>query len=82
MTPATKRAIQKYKRKSIIRFTLELNRNTDRDIIAWLDAASNMTGAIKAAIRWKIAEDTRGAEAGDELPEYDENGDYTGRYII
>lgn len=54
MTPAQKKAIKTYKRKAIIRFTLELNRNTDADILKWLDAIPNMTGAIKAAIREHI----------------------------
>lgn len=54
MTPAQKKAIKAYKRKTIIRFTLELNRNTDADILKWLDAVPNMTGAIKTAIRKQI----------------------------
>ena len=51
MTEAQKKAIRKYKQKNIVRFTLELNRTTDCDILEWLDAMPNMSGAIKDAIR-------------------------------
>lgn len=48
-------AYTRYRKKAIVRAYLVLNRNTDKDILAWLDEEPNMNGAIKAAIREHIA---------------------------
>lgn len=48
---ARKRANQKYAEKNIKRITLNINRNTDKDIIAYLEHCDNKQGAVKAAIR-------------------------------
>lgn len=47
-------AYERYRKKTLVRFNLTLNRNTDADILTWLDAAPNMAGAVKAAIREHI----------------------------
>lgn len=67
MTNAQKKAIRKYKQKNIIRFTLELNRTTDADILKWLDIVPNMTGAIKAAIRERIKKENEVNEIPDSV---------------
>lgn len=47
-------AYERYRKKTLVRFNLTLNRNTDADILAWLDAVPNMAGAVKEAIREHI----------------------------
>lgn len=49
-------AYQRYRKKTIVNFQLALNRNTDKDILKWLDDVPNMAGAVKAAIRAAIRE--------------------------
>ena len=41
----------KYKRKNIKQMKLDLNKNTDSDIINFLDQCKNKQGYIKALIR-------------------------------
>ena len=41
----------KYKRKNIKQMKLDLNKNTDSDIIIFLDQCKNKQGYIKALIR-------------------------------
>lgn len=41
----------RYRKRTLVQINLTLNRNTDADILAWLDEVSNMSGSIKAAIR-------------------------------
>lgn len=48
---AKRRANQKYRDKVIIKQSVDLNKNTDRDIIKYLDSTGNKMGAIKKAIR-------------------------------
>lgn len=48
-------AYERYRKKTLVRLNLTLNRNTDADILQWLDKVPNMAGAIKAAIRAEIA---------------------------
>lgn len=45
------KAVLKYKKKSIKQMKLDLNRNTDSDIINFLDQCENKQGYIKALIR-------------------------------
>lgn len=54
-TEAQKKATAKYKAKSILQKKVELNKNTDQDIISWLDGKSFST-YIKALIRKDIVE--------------------------
>lgn len=53
-------AYERYRKKTIVRVQLAFNRNTDADILKWLDEVPNMTGAIKAAIRADIASKNEG----------------------
>ena len=45
------RANLKYKKKNIKQMKLDLNRNTDSDIISFLDRCENKQGYIKSLIR-------------------------------
>lgn len=45
---------QRYKKKAIIRFTIEINRNTENDILQWLERQANKAGAVKNTIREHI----------------------------
>lgn len=47
-------AYERYRKKTLVRFNLTLNRNTDADILKWLDTVPNMAGAVKKAIREHI----------------------------
>lgn len=53
-TEAQKRATAKYDAVNTIQFKLKLNRKTDADIIAKLDATENVQGYIKSLIRQDI----------------------------
>lgn len=44
----------KYDRQNARKVSLKLNRNTDKDILEWLDTQSNQQGAIKTALRMVI----------------------------
>lgn len=50
-TNAKRRANMKYREKAIIKQSVDLNKNTDRDIIRYLNSTGNKMGAIKKAIR-------------------------------
>ncbi len=51
-TPAsTYRATQKYLREKTKQIGLQLYKNTDADMIIWLDSQENKQGYIKALIR-------------------------------
>lgn len=47
-------AYERYRKKTLVQLNLKLNRNTDKDILEWLDSVPNMAGAIKTAIREHI----------------------------
>lgn len=47
-----KDANARYAAKNTQFFGLKLNRNTDQDILCWLDSQLNKQGAIKTAIRY------------------------------
>ena len=51
---AHKQAILKYQAKSIKQIPLRLNRNTDADIIEWLDGKDSVNGYLKDLIRRDI----------------------------
>lgn len=55
-------AYERYRKKAIVRVQLAFNRNTDADILKWLDEVPNMTGAIKTAIRADIVRQKAGTE--------------------
>lgn len=45
---------ERYRKKVIKRFFLDLNTNTDGDILQWLNSKPNKAGAVKSAIREHI----------------------------
>lgn len=48
-------AESRYKSRVIRQYKIDLNRNTDGDIIAWLEGKDNRQGYIKRLIREDIA---------------------------
>ena len=53
-TEAQRRAIKKYEKENTKRFSLKLNKKTDRDILERLDEVENKTQYIKMLIRKDI----------------------------
>ena len=51
ITEAQKRATMKYEKANIRRIVLKLNKNTDQDIITFLDAQKSVNGEIKRILR-------------------------------
>lgn len=51
----------RYKSRVIRQYKIDLNRNTDGDIIAWLEGKDNRQGYIKALIRADMAATRRTA---------------------
>lgn len=51
MTPAQKKAKQRYDEKNTVQVKLKLNRKTDEDIIEALERSGNKQGYIKELIR-------------------------------
>ena len=51
MTEAQLRIQNRYKKKNVVRLGLELNRNTDSDILEFLEKVENKQGLIKQLIR-------------------------------
>ena len=51
ITDAQKRATMKYEKANIKRVVLKLNKNTDQDIIAFLEAQKSVNGEIKRILR-------------------------------
>ena len=54
-TEAQKRATLKYKKENIKRVEINLNRETDADIIGFLEGLDNVQGEIKRLVREEIA---------------------------
>ena len=50
-TDAQMRASMKYEKANIQRVVLKLNKNTDQDIIAFLEAQKSVNGEIKRILR-------------------------------
>lgn len=46
---------EKYQKENIQRVVLKLNKKTDADILDWLNSLDNKQGAIKEALRMRIA---------------------------
>ena len=55
MTPAQKKAQDKYNKANTTQFRMKLNNKTDADIIAKLSSVPNKQGYLKALIREDIA---------------------------
>lgn len=58
MTPAQKRAKEKYDENNTIQVKLKLNLKTDKDIIEALERSGNKQGYIKELIRKDLKEKT------------------------
>lgn len=54
---STLEAINRYQKKNVIQLNIRLNKKTDADIIAALEAAGNKQGYIKELIRLDILRD-------------------------
>lgn len=52
-------AQQRYAKKHLYPVRFQLNKNTDADVIKWLDGRENKQGAFKQLIRDKIAENIK-----------------------
>ena len=50
-TEAQNRYSEKYQKANIRRVVLKLNKNTDQDIIAFLDAQKSVNGEVKKILR-------------------------------
>lgn len=50
-TDAQKRAIDKYQKANIKRYVLKVNKNTEQDIIEFLDGLKSFNGEIKKLLR-------------------------------
>lgn len=48
---------ERYKKKAIKQLKLDLNMNTDQDIIEWLEKQTNKQGTIKQLIRREIGKE-------------------------
>lgn len=59
-TEAQKKAQARYDAQNTKRLSLKLNKNTDADILAWLEAEQNVQGYIKSLIRKDIEMATGG----------------------
>lgn len=57
---AQKRANARYDKANTKQIALKLNKNTDADILAWLEAEQNVQGYIKSLIRKDIEMATGG----------------------
>lgn len=60
--PSVKEANDRYTKKTYTPMTLPLNKNTDADIIAFLDSVDNKRGTIKTAIREYMENHAKKAE--------------------
>lgn len=50
-TEAQKKAIDKYQKANIKRYVLKVNKNTEQDIIEFLDGLKSFNGEIKRILR-------------------------------
>lgn len=58
MTPAQKRAKEKYDKQNTTQVKLKLNLKTDKDIIEKLESVGNKQGYIKRLIREDLQKET------------------------
>lgn len=54
---AQNRATKRYKKHNVVRYVVEVNKNTEKDIYDHMQNVSNKQGYIKRLIREKIASD-------------------------
>lgn len=60
MTPAQKRAKEKYDKTNTVQIKLKLNLKTDKDIITALELSGNKQGYIKELIRKDLLKKEKG----------------------
>lgn len=53
-TEAQNRASERYQKANVRRYVLKVNKNTEQDIIEFLDALESFNGEIKRLIREEI----------------------------
>lgn len=58
---AQRRAVKKNRHVNNRRYSFELSKNVDGDMIDYLDSVPNRTGTIKEAIREKMAKERENA---------------------
>ena len=75
-TEAQKKANAKYDKENTVKKIIKLNKNTDKDIIQYLNTLPNFQGEIKRLIRRELAEIKATEEAYNN--EYDEDGFWAG----
>ena len=59
---AQKRANQRYKERTRVQFNMDLNKETEADIIDWLESQDSKRGAVKELIRKAIIETARNTD--------------------
>ena len=62
VSEAQKRAYKKYKDRTRKQFNIDLNSETESDIIDWLDRQDNKRGAVKELIRKAIQDSGKSLE--------------------
>ena len=62
VSEAQKRANQRYKERTRVQFNMDLNRETESDIIDWLESQDSKRGAVKELIRKAIRETARNTD--------------------
>ena len=67
-TDAVRRAQAKYDKANTRQFILKLNRNTDAEMIEYLEAAPNISGLLKQLLREHMALDAGANEPANEAP--------------
>lgn len=60
--PSVKAANDRYTKKTYVPMTLPLNKNTDADILEFLETVENKRGTIKTAIREYMENHAKKAE--------------------
>lgn len=48
-------AYERYRKRALVPFQMALNRNTDADVLAWLERQDSKAGAVKRLIRAELA---------------------------
>lgn len=76
MTKTNSQRQMEFAKRKIVTKTIQLNKETDKDIIEFLKLQPNFQGTIKRLIRKEIAEIKASEEAYNN--EYDEDGFWIG----
>lgn len=54
-TKAQIKSVAKYNKANVVQYSLKLNKETDKDIIAYLDSVPSKMGTIKEALRDRMS---------------------------